>query len=205
MHERHEVGDVDSRVSRDLSVSKRVKLPKAAFQLYKSSEVHTKTKLTIPGRVYVLFGCLVLAGYLAWSFYSSFQKRIHPESEKVSAKSGTQEGATSQGTAQPGPAAATTAAAVASPLPRFGGLSHTAPRYDQLTVPQRVPVPAACVQTKKACTCWSQDATRLNVDYDVCLEIVENGLFLDFPPQVVQPGQTDPARSAPLADQVQHG
>lgn len=206
MHEWHEVGDVDSRVSRDLSVAKRVKLPKAAFQLYKSAEVHTKTKLTIPGRVYLLFGCLALVGYLGWSFYSSFQKRIPPDSKKV-VQSG-QGGAPSQGPAQPGPTGANPASALASNLPRRFGLPHTAPKYDQLTVPQRVPVPAACIQSKNSCTCWTQDATRLTVDKLICQEIVKNGYFIDFVPSPVQSEAPGPSRSAPpvaTGEVVQHG
>jgi zona occludens toxin len=73
--------------------------------------------------------------------------------------------------------------------PRVVGLPQTAPKYDELTRPSRVPVPAMCFQkgdlreTKDVqCKCYSQQATPMDVPFNLCIEFARNGRFQDFDP-----------------------
>ena len=66
---------------------------------------------------------------------------------------------------------------------RWQGLPHTAPRYDDLTKPTRVPYPAACItNTSRGCLCYSQDGSRMYLPESTCSRIVYEGIFLDFEP-----------------------
>jgi zona occludens toxin len=70
---------------------------------------------------------------------------------------------------------------IASYQPRIAGLMHSAPAYDKLTEPKRVPVPAACVEMKSVgCKCYTQDATPYPVDLSMCRQLVAQGSFLAF-------------------------
>ena len=75
----------------------------------------------------------------------------------------------------------------ASFMPRIEGLPHTVPRYDALTAPSEVPKPVACLEgirpgsKVKSCTCWSQQATLLNVPFALCTQIAKGGFFDDSP------------------------
>ncbi|MCY1365334.1 hypothetical protein D9M69_521740 [compost metagenome] len=94
---------------------------------------------------------------------------------------------------------ATTAEYISSYTPRIAGLDYTAPVYDELTKPKRVPVPAACVTFKGGCNCYTQQGTRLAVGKDQCAQIVQTGFFMAFDPDGEHGQQTarqEPARVA---------
>lgn len=65
-----EVGDIDSRASRDTAARTRYKLPKHVFKLYKSAEAHTKHKHTLPFAAKALLLVIPLAIFL---FYNSYK------------------------------------------------------------------------------------------------------------------------------------
>lgn len=78
--------------------------------------------------------------------------------------------------------------------PRIADLPHTAPAYDQITVPTVAPVIAACVQSaSKGCNCWTQQATPIKVSLQVCEQFVKGGMFEDF-------HQSAPARETTAPD-----
>lgn len=71
--------------------------------------------------------------------------------------------------------------------PRVAGLPQTAPKYDALTVPTRVPVPAMCVQRgsvtsrkEVSCKCYSQQGTPMPTEFNMCVEFARNGFFQEF-------------------------
>jgi len=71
---------------------------------------------------------------------------------------------------------------VAMNTPRVEGLAFTAPKYDELTKPDAVPVPAMCIEFRGSCTCKSQQATPLDVKDSMCREFARNGFFREFDP-----------------------
>lgn len=74
-----EVGDIESKTSRDTAAKSRYKLPKHVFGLYKSAEAHTKHKHTLPLAGKVLIVALPVALFFAWSSYKMISGKISPQ------------------------------------------------------------------------------------------------------------------------------
>jgi zona occludens toxin len=191
---------------------------KKLYGLYHSADQHTM-KRHIPGRVKmlavlaVLFVCAV--GFMARFIYN----KTHPEALATAAQG---QGAATGGQipGQLGPQMVAAAAVPRDPMqeardyveqqtPRVVGLPHTAPKYDQLTEPTSVPVPAACIQIgssqgKKAprCKCYTQRGTPMDVEYNMCIEIAHNGYFLDFDPNGREARREQAARAEHSAQLV---
>jgi hypothetical protein len=178
---------------------------KSVYSLYKSAEVHT-VKRSIPGRVKLLFGLLVLFAICLWYVAGFIMKKTAPASPAVaSAPSSLQ----SAGFVSPNAnKAQTLAAAKFDPVadamdfarretPRVVGLPQTAPKYDKLTEPTRVPIPAMCVQIgdvqkrgELKCKCYTQQGTPMDLGFNQCVQIAHNGFFLDFDPEAKRAEQT---------------
>lgn len=175
--------------SQKSAVPLKWKYPPEVFTWYKSAEVHT-VKRAIPAKLIlgVLFVVAVPLG--GWYALDRFQQRgkAAPDAIAVPAASGA-------------PMAVSGAAGGAEKrfdpvedarnytlmnAPRLEGLPHTAPKYDPLTVPVRVPVPAACIQVgqaargKVSCKCFTQQGTPMAVEFNMCIEFARNGYFQDF-------------------------
>jgi zona occludens toxin (predicted ATPase) len=83
-YEWSEVGDIESKSSRDTASKSRFNLPKHAFSLYKSAEVHNVTKHSMPfvGKLLILIIPFFIA--LAWYSYSIINKKFKPDAPKES-------------------------------------------------------------------------------------------------------------------------
>jgi zona occludens toxin len=177
--------------------------PKEVYGWYKSAEVHT-VKRSIPMKV-VLAGLFVVAVLMAgvWAL-DRYQHRY--DKQKPAVPSGSVDAAaapvvasTSSGQAAPKTPAEIELAAkmreledlreyVRQQTARVAGLAYTAPKYDELTKPVRVPIPAMCIQIgtiarpkEITCKCWSQQATPMpDVPFNMCIEFARNGFFRDF-------------------------
>lgn len=60
--------------------------------------------------------------------------------------------------------------------PRIAGLPHTAPVYDEINEPKEAPFPN-CISSEYRCRCYTQQATLMNIEEDVCRSIIANGLW----------------------------
>ncbi|MEO1079214.1 MAG: hypothetical protein AAFY29_06660 [Pseudomonadota bacterium] len=70
------------------------------------------------------------------------------------------------------------AAYIKSWEPRIPNLPHTAPVYDSLTEVKTFPKPNCIYSHRTAdCSCYTQQATPMEVDYEFCRSIVDNGWF----------------------------
>lgn len=78
-YEWSEVGDIESKFSRDTAAKSRYKLPNHVFSLYKSAEVHNVTshKLPLVAKVFLL--CVPVLAFLGWSSYRMISKKLNPE------------------------------------------------------------------------------------------------------------------------------
>ncbi|MBI1887207.1 MAG: hypothetical protein HYS19_02375 [Nitrosomonadales bacterium] len=76
-----EAGDIESKFSRDTAARTRYRLPKHVFGLYKSADVHTTTKHSLPFAAKALFFVVPLLGLLLFSSY----RTVAAKTEKVSA------------------------------------------------------------------------------------------------------------------------
>lgn len=202
-YEWDKVAEFPERVAAQKNALNTIKFqyPKEAFGWYKSASVHTvKRKIPLKLILAVLL-VLVLAGYAAWSF--THMNRAREVTAPVVSK-GVGDPASVAGQPGPGAVAAAPFDAVADArhwvdmsTPRLVGLPQTAPKYDELTKPVRVPVPAACIQHGEKCKCFTQQGTPMDVQFNMCLEFARNGFFQEFD------ADKDRAESAKTARGVQ--
>lgn len=209
-----EAGDPDSRASRDCAARTKYKLPKRAFDQYKSAELHTKTKIRLPNSVYIFGGALLMLAAASWYVVNSIGSKLKPESgqvTKITAPAGTP---AAQGRAHDPAAPMTTAEYVEAHKPRITGLLHTAPIYDEVTKPQDAPIPVGCIERKKTgdCKCYDQQGNTYKTTPQVCKLVLEDGLFFAWkkPPeapqlQAKQPVPVVSAAPQPVAAVVQSG
>ena len=159
--------------------------PKEVYGYYKSAEQHT-VKRNIPMKVYMLGVALLLVFGLGYYIYRSIDKKVHPQDYPTAA--GVAGGALPAGQTGQGSsikvsyknAVDDAKQFVFDRTPRLQGLPQTAPRYDDITKPTTVPVPAACVSNEHRCSCFTQQATPMNVPDLLCRDIVARGYFVDF-------------------------
>lgn len=153
--------------------------PREVFKWYRSATLHT-AKVKIPKQFFVLLACLLLVpvlGYMAYQKVMPKGAEAKPKDETPAMVAGGPSGSSER---KP----VTAAEYVAAYTPRVAGLMHTAPAYDKLTEPKRVPVPAACVaMPSKGCKCFTQDATPYPTPESVCRDFVAHGAFLAFQPE----------------------
>lgn len=168
--------NVDSRVD---SVKHRFKFRKEVYSWYKSAEAHTQRR-QIPIKVWVLLLLpIVILSLVAFAWF--YVKRHYysgsapPSSSHPAAL-----------TAPPGaPARASSGSSsrvdlaeyLRSYRPRVVGLPWSAPGFDEVTKPTRAPYPAACISGPRACRCYSQDATLLDIPSGLCHQIALHGFF----------------------------
>lgn len=155
---------------------------KKDFELYKSAEIHTKPTNKVPTMVKLFALVLLVLPVALWFGYKRVMSAPVPEAASVLPELPEKELSVSRvggfGDRERRPL--TTSEYVASFEPRIEGMQHSAIRYDELTNPQRVPLPAACMSKKGDCKCFTQDGTPYKTTPELCREIVENGIFLDF-------------------------
>jgi len=161
--------------SRSDSVKHVFKYPRDVYALYKSAEVHTH-KARIPAKVLVLAAVPFVLAFLGYRIYSSIANRVTPQDSAPAQLSpqGMPQRVTSSGPSGP----LSPVAYVQQFQPRVPGLAYTAPIYDKVTAPTRAPYPAACVQSKTKCQCYTQQGTKLETDKALCEGIVAGGFFM---------------------------
>lgn len=172
-----------------------VPYPKEVYNWYVSTSLDT-AKVKIPFQVKVLVAALILVPVLGWFGWRTFMGQFDKKKIDTPAAQTTSLNAT----AKPQDAIKTAMTAtqlVDSYIPRIEGFPNTAPRYDEITKPVTAPYPAACINMGSKCDCYSQQATKLQVKFDLCIQIVKNGYFVDW-----QNGPSDAAKpvSQSLAD-----
>lgn len=209
VHEWAEVRE-DCHKRRSGSSASSWRFPREAYAWYTSAEAHT-VKVRIPWRVWAFGVTLLVLVALAWWIWGRVVAQMTPALRSVAT--------TGQAQASPGPMSPSGAAGgqglrvpgqssvqpmgryewVSQWEPRVPGLGYTAPAYDDLTRPQEVPYPAACVVMRKECRCYTQQATRLDVPEPLCRSLVERGFFVAWRGQA---HQSDQARPVALAASV---
>jgi len=175
---------------------KMLPFPKEVYGWYESAELHTG-KTRIPRAVYVVAASVLLVPTLAYFAYRSFTGQEARRAASVAALSAKSDkgdkspGARHAGAVQ-GESGRGAGGSAAGPLsqadylalrnPRIEGLPNTAPAYDSITAPKDAPYPAACIDRPKAdaCTCYTQQGTKLTTPKDLCRQIVHNGYFLEW-------------------------
>jgi hypothetical protein len=172
--------------SRKDSIPTQWRFPKEAYGWYKSSEVHT-VKFRLPGKLWLALCLPLVIGVLAWYV---FWGRAMLRGDTVPAR-------VTGGGSVPAGAAPTLPGAVKAWdvkdfVPRLEGLPHTAPRYDELTKPVRVPTLVGCIVGTGKSYCITQQGTKVYPPKEVIANIMEHGMFVDWD-RGPEPGQIDTA------------
>ena len=134
------------------------KYDKKIFELYKSAELHTKQPRRLPTLVYGFALGLALLAYLGPTAYARMSERINPK-----------------------PVTASTAATVPGVQTKIeGGQLVTTTTTTSQATPPASPVSVAmalapveiagCVASEKRCTCYDQNAKKIEVELGVCVD-----------------------------------
>jgi zona occludens toxin len=183
---------------RDDSTARSFAYPKHVYGWYKSAEAHTH-KLSIPPRVWLLVGLVVVGPLLAWF---GFSKALgvggapDPQPSRPGARVASPSGG-AVGAASEGRTVLSTADYLRMHSPRVQGLAYTAPVYDQVTQPTEAPYPAACVSSYSRCQCYTTQGTRLETPADLCRRIARDGFFVAWRPVQSAAPAPQPAPPAP--------
>jgi zona occludens toxin len=174
--------DPESKTERDIAARDRYVLPKRSFNLYKSSELHTKVKTKIPVYAWLFLACVVLlAGLIYYVYGRIFSKG---EDNQTVEKLNNAGQSAQVATGKIGPVSLREY--VAEGVARIDGLQHTAPKYDDLTKPTQVPWPSLCVIIKPwrgnpgKCRCMDQQGNEYPTRTATCEQIATKGIFKDF-------------------------
>lgn len=179
----HEFQQVRDNVDKNLknSISTHFIYPKEVFNWYKSADAHT-IKKRVPMRMIMLVVLpivLVGVGYLAFGSINDMLTKPKEFAENQNGKLITEsESPSTHGGSYP---EAVKMSYLEARTPAIQDLPHTAPIYDELTKPVRVPYPAACISSKNyGCKCFTDKGTKLNVTPSVCEQIIANGFYVDW-------------------------
>ncbi|MGJ7527362.1 zonular occludens toxin domain-containing protein [Variovorax sp. GB1P17] len=165
---------------------------KEVYSWYESASLHTG-KVRIPKQIWTLLMCVIALVAVVYFLVTKFMPGSTGPA-KPAASSSQASGPVVDVAVGNERKAITPAEYIASYQPRLPGLMHTAPAYDKLTEPKRVPVAAACVEIKTdrlgqpfGCKCYTQDATPYPVEIGMCRQLVAHGMFLAFRAEGEQP------------------
>lgn len=195
-----------------------VAYPKEVYSWYRSASLHTGKK-KIPRAVFVLAACAIALPSALYFAITGVYTNATKQAKAAEPVPGTNApGAPGQNVRQVSQVM-TAAEYVDARTARLKDFPHTAPAYDDVTKPTEAPYPAACVQMGKTCKCYTQQATLLQVSGAVCVQIVQQGFFMDWKtaqrgefsprdrgdyrhqreplPQAQQVAQVDPVRTVP--------
>lgn len=167
--------------------------PKEAFSYYKSAEIHT-VRGKLPARVYMLFVIPFLIAGLVWAAFSTLSRSKADEAHESPIKEVDVQHAAYKANESGKPDY------IEARLPRIAGMPQTSPVYDDLARPTEVPYPAACVLIRDKCTCYTQQATKLETDDVICRQIVANGIFIDFGKSSARNAKAEEVSSANLGN-----
>ncbi|GKS96154.1 zonular occludens toxin domain-containing protein [Acidovorax sp. SUPP2825] len=171
---------------------------------YKSADVHNIKRqiplklVAIPFLIFLAIGAVWFAVSSVLSFGDRMKTSagaVAPGATSAVARAPGQASVAAPG--QGGPAVIGTVEYVKARQPRLPDFPNTAPVYDQITQPTEAPYPAACVQMGKRCECYTQQATMLRVSFDVCMQIVSRGYFMDWKRPESEPPQPSNRRDEP--------
>lgn len=182
-------------------------LNKKAFEKYESAKAHTKTKLSLPsgGKWFVLFFLVVLplVIYFLYSRVQGARERLSTAVESTTenlqgfSSFETEEGFTfnTVNTVRNSRPVEETISPLFDLTPTVVNHPESAPAFVDLVNYSTFPRVAACVaKPSGSCNCYTQQATKLDVDESFCLEFVENRHFNPF-----KPGSND-SRQSPRTD-----
>jgi zona occludens toxin len=160
--------------SRKDSLRSSFKHPKEVYTWYKSAEVHTH-KLRLPPKIIAMFFIPVALIACIYGAYSYFSNKI----AKAGVQPVTATGQIASGQTSPGPQKKNFEPV--SFIPVIPDIPWSAPRYADLTQPTVAPRIVGCMIMRNQCKCMTQQGTYYPEPMNFCRDVVQNGIFNDFP------------------------
>lgn len=183
-----------SKSSKENAIKETFHFPKHLYGMYRSAQMHN-VKVNVPFRYYLLYIIPVIVIVLIWyglTGLASISEKWETHEPETSLSNDPSLFGLGVGTKKGGLVQSPGMDYYAARAERLHGLPHTAPIYDEITKPVEAPLPAACVLIRNECTCYTQQATKLNTPDDTCRQIVEKGYFVDFQNgKAIESNQTD--------------
>lgn len=179
-HEWPELGDPDSITSRNISAKTAYRLPKRAFELYKSSTQHIKPARTIPVYFWIMLVALIALVGLGIYGYQRANKILGPEPAKKGDKAEIIQTSTPPPGQQPDTKHKPFKEWADEQKPRAEGFAHTAPKYDHLTEPVDAPWISGCYVFRGKCSCLDQQGNRYQTTDNICRTYMTDGIFKDW-------------------------
>lgn len=157
--------------ARQRAVITNKRFNKKYFGTYKSASVHT-VKRRVPPKVWAAVFLPLLVLGAALHFAGGLGEGAEPESVVYSDLI-PDSSPFSMSDAQESPDDY-----LARFQPRVAGVPHSAPAYDEVTVVKTYPRPQ-CIHSPKLgrCSCYTQQATPLDIPFEMCLHYVRHGWF----------------------------
>lgn len=188
LYEWPEFTDVKVKANYDTAVKRKFSPPRAAFDKYKSAELHTKQKYRINQVFVVLALVIAFTGYFSKHVYDNFARHgvvgtAVAQKSSVAQKVGLVPGAAgkvpslsaSSGMTEKNPT-------FSSSVPKsFLNVTLVSDQIDWSKI-------AACVVMKKECRCYGEEGERLIVPAAACYPAVEYG-WAGRPRQDIKPTQ----------------
>lgn len=177
------------------AIAEHYEPPKEVFQFYKSATMHVKFKKKLP-KIFFIFPAIVIAAiiFIALAF-GSVSKMIKGKDETASPDAvASAQLEQSNGLDPITNASAGVANNIAPQMadkdvvkpsdfaPRIIDKPETAPIYDGIRQVKSMESIAGCVKTKKACNCYSDQATKVNLPKGICEQILEDGIYNPYLP-----------------------
>ena len=204
LYEWSECKDPESRTERDSAISRRYRLPKKVFGLYKSASLHVKQSRRLPWQLYAVGAAVAVAGYLGLGVFERISGAIGGEAAaqvagvpervgplQVEALPGQLQGVRQGGESTAGKVAP--GATVEDWQPRIATRPETAPMYDGFRQVRALPVVAGCVAMRDRCRCYTEQGTDAFLTGDQCREWLRSPPFNPWR-EAPEPGS--PSRSA---------
>jgi zona occludens toxin len=194
----------ENKSDRSDALSTSYKPDSKVFPLYKSAELHTVVKRSIPKSFVVAVVSLFLALGLGTFAYNRISKRVTSSVAQVESPS--QNSVVPSAPVPPVAVSSSVGSYLDTFQPVHPDFPESAPAYDSLRVVKAMPVVAGCIQIADACQCYSQQGTKLDIQRQRCSDIVQNKVFDPYresihlaqwaePPSRAQPGSGSPAVS----------
>lgn len=174
---------------------------KKVFKLYKSADLHTKQKRSIPGLVwFILLGFIAMA-ILGPTVAQRMHARMNPEQAAAQAKADAKPAA--QAAAGPVAAAPSQTKTIDDRVdwvPRVSSKPESAPVYDDLRKVAAMPVVSGAICNSKGCRCVTQQGTSAGLSDAECKAWLDNPPFDAYSaPKPVQAMQVSAvAQNAPV-------
>lgn len=181
--------------------SSRVVIDKAYFGCYESVKEGTKHHMRFapPKAMFVLIFVLLACAVLVYRLSDRLSTKTDPEPVPEASVDAADDPSSFQFPGGPGSTQMHLSREdyIAERTPRIEGVVSSAPIYDELTKPVSFPR-ASCYATKSedaiarkrrtlrlgnrngslyGCSCFSQQATRMDIPFEACMDMVEQGAF----------------------------